>query len=514
MSETDQTAALAFLLDPRSHAGAAGPVKRVETHGAVVFLAGVNAYKVKKAVRFPFMDQTRLESRRAACEAEVTVNRHFAADLYLGVVPITRTGDGRLEFGGSGTAVEWAVHLKRFDENNTFDLVLDRGELTQSQVADVARLIRRSHEVAKVGDANWAAHSLPQVVGESLEEILAAPDLFPAQKAERLADAMRAALREVTPLLLSRGAAGKVRRCHGDLHLRNIALLDRGPVLFDAIEFDESIATTDVLYDLAFAIVDLLEHRRPDLANALLNRYLWESSDAGFELVGLAALPLFMSLRAAIRAKIAAIRYRDVDRSDVTRQEAVRYFDTASALMAPAPRVLVAIGGVSGTGKTTVAAAIASHLGRAPGAVHLRSDIARKHHLGATEQEKLPESAYSRQITEEVFATLRADAGAALAAGQSVIVDAVHRDPEERRMVQAVADRMGARFVGLWLEAPLDVMVARVAGRTGDASDATPQVVARQAQQYPGAIDWLRIDASGAADRVIASALAAAKPEA
>ena len=493
-SPADQDEVFRVLSDPATH-GMSGPIKRIDTHAAAVFLAGPNAYKVKKAVRFPFMDQSTLEMRHHACEAEVAVNRRFTPELYFGVVPVTRAG-GKLRIGGSGDPVEWMVHLKRFDETKTLDLVADRGEITPQMIARIANLILESHRVAVVGDGDIATKELGGVVDETLTELLEAPAIFSPERASTLAEAMRAAYRDVRDLLLRRGAKGRVRRCHGDLHLRNIALLERGPVLFDAIEFSESIATTDVLYDLAFALMDLWERRLRSEANLLLNRYFWGYEDPATELAGLAALPLFMSLRASVLAKIAAIRFRDVDHTPATRAEALRYFDTACELLDSARPVLVAIGGLSGTGKTTLAAQLAPFIGRAPGAVHLRSDVERKRLFGVAEFDPLPQSAYRPEVTAEVFARLRAMAETALSTGHSVIVDAVHRTPEERALVRAVADRAGTQFAGLWLDAPVEVLVRRVAERTGDASDATAAVVMDQAREPPGAIDWTRLDAA------------------
>ena len=502
----DQGEVFALLADPATH-GMSEAVKRIDTHAAAVFLAGANVYKVKKAVRFPFMDQSTLALRHHACEAEVAVNRRFTPELYLGVVPITREG-GRLRLGGSGEPVEWAVDLKRFDENRTLDLVADRGEITDGMIAAIAALVVESHRVATVGDGAAATEALGGVVEETLAELIDAPGIFPRDEAEALAVAMRAAFSGTRDLLFRRGAAGRVRRCHGDLHLRNIAVLDRGPVLFDAIEFSESIATTDILYDLAFALMDLWERSLRAEENLLLNRYLWAGSDPAGELAGLAALPLFMSLRASVLAKIAAIRLRDVSHAPATRAEATRYFATARDLLRPAAPVLVGIGGLSGSGKTALATAIAHAIGRAPGAVHLRSDIERKRLLGAEEMERLPPSAYTREITDGIFAALREMAGTALDAGHSAIVDAVHRTAEERAQIAAVAERAGARFVGLWLDAPLGVLIDRVTARAGDASDATADIVRAQAREPLDGIEWARLDASVSLDALAEAAMA------
>jgi hypothetical protein len=501
----DQEDVFSFLSEPATH-GIAQPVKRIDTHAAAVFLAGPDAYKVKKAVRFPFMDQSTLERRHQACLAEIAVNRHFTAALYLGVLPITRQHD-LLALGGEGVPVEWVVHMRRFDETRTLDLVAERGELSPAILIEIGHLIADSHRRAPVKDGRAAMDSLAGVIEETLDELVDAPSLFPVEATRSLAARMREHFRATQPLLAKRAASGCVRRCHGDLHLRNIVLLENGPALFDAMEFDEAIATIDIFYDLAFALMDLWERGLFGEANTLFNRYLWASDDLAASLEGLAALPLFLSLRAAVLAKIAAIRFRQVDHAETTRQEALRYFEAGTALLAPCDRMLIGVGGLSGSGKTTLAAAMAPAIGRPPGAVHLRSDILRKRRFGVGEFERLPDAAYTRQVTDEVFADLRAFAERALAAGHSVIVDAVHRTAPERDLLAAVADRVGCRFVGLWLDAPTPILLNRVWGRRHDASDATAAIVREQADIPLTEVGWQRLDATLAVDELTARAL-------
>jgi uncharacterized protein len=490
----DQEAVFAFLADPGTH-GLSEPVKRIDTHSAAVFLAGPDAYKVKRAIKFPFLDLSTVAKRRASCEAEVAVNRRYAPDLYLGVLPVTRAA-GRFRLGGEGDAFEWLVHLRRFDETMTLDRVAERDGLTPKLIGRVAACVLASYAAAERSDGKVATEALGEVVAETVTELTEASEVFPAAAAAAFADSMRRVFAEVKPLLLARGGEGWARRCHGDLHLRNIVLIGETPVLFDAIEFDESLASTDVLYDLAFLLMDLWERQFRPAANLLLNRYLWGSPDLAADLVGLRLLPLFLALRAAVRAKVDALRFLDVERSAEVRDSAVGYFDAALSFLAPAPLHLVAIGGLSGTGKTTLARLVGPALGRAPGAVHLRSDIERKRLFGVPELARLPASAYAPDVTKRVFATLREQAEIALRAGQSVIVDAVHREPAERRGIADVAAANGAAFTGLWLDAPLETMITRVEARGSDASDATAAVVTDQAGAPLGPIEWHRLDAS------------------
>lgn len=496
-----------FLEDPATH-GLPGKVTRIDTHGAAVFLAGADAWKVKRAVRFPFMDFSTLDKRGAACEAEIAVNRRDAPDIYLGAVPIVRR-DGALHLGGAGETVEWAVHMRRFDERLTLDHVAGRGELTPGLVARTADAVAAAHARAPRRARVDFAAALGALIDENGESLGETPELFDPAAIARLTGAARAALSRVAGLLESRAAAGDVRRCHGDLHLRNLVLLEGRPTLFDAIEFDEALATTDVLYDLAFLLMDVAERGLRFEACLLLNRYLVACREER-HLSGLAAMPLFLSVRAAIRAKVTAfgLPHAGPDRREEAEAEARRYFDFAGAALAPSTPRLLAVGGFSGTGKSTLAARLAADLAPVPGAIHLRSDVERKQLSGAGEFERLPAAAYDRATTREVYERLHRKAAMALDAGYSVIVDAVHRRAEERESLARLAEGRGVAFTGLWLEAPVDLLVERVGGRVEDASDADAAVVAMQAERGAGTIDWQRIDASDTAGDVLARARA------
>ena len=500
----DQRDVFAFLADPATHE-LREPIIRIDTHGAAVFLAGKNVYKVKRAVRFPFMDFSTLDKRRRACERELAVNEADAPGLYLGVVPISKDGF-HLKFGGGGTIVEWAVHLRRFDENRTLDRLVERNELNLEIIAKLAGVVAASHRRAPIiGGAN-AGQALQRQIEETISSLEEAPGIFAAQAVAGLRQAMQQAFARLAPLLSERENQGQVRRCHGDLHLRNIVLIEDRPVLFDAIEFDEAIATCDVLYDLGFLLMDLWTRRLSRHANLLFNRYLWICDDVERQLKGLSLLPLFLSLRAAIRAKVTILQPgTDGDHA----KDARRHFEAACGLLAPRRLDLVAIGGLSGTGKSSLAAALSGSIGRAPGAVHLRSDIERKRLFDVREFDRLPGEAYRPEATARTYQRLRDLAATALEAGQSVVIDAVHLRPEERVAVKQVASRSKAHFTGLWLEGPINTLMERIANRKKDASDATAEVVSAQAKQPTGAVDWLRVDASGPVESIVSRVLAA-----
>ena len=499
---------LDFLSRRETHGCAEGP-KRIDTHGAIVFLAGPNAYKVKRAVRLPFLDYSTLDRRKAACEAEIAVNRANAPDIYLGTVPIVRDGPN-FRIGGPGEIVEWAVHLKRFDETQTLDLVADRGELDAEAVRALAEAVLLAHQKAKVRKGSKATGALQAVIEETSAALQSDSVLFPAHEASHFTRRLGSAFASVRPLLEARESQGHVRACHGDLHLRNIVLIEGRPVLFDAIEFDEAISVTDVLYDLAFLLMDLWTRGLRDEANHLLNRYLWKVPDLEQMLAGLAAFPLFLALRAAIRAKVEAIRLHET-KAPEARSAALNYFEAARVFLKPHQPRLVGIGGLSGTGKSTLAARIAASIGRPPGAVHLRSDIQRKRMFGREELDRLPQDAYREEVSDKLYAVLNQQAAAALAAGASVIVDAMHGDAWRREELEAVSAAAGVPFTGIWLEAPADLRIERVAERIRDASDATPEVARRQIGTQPQGSAWTVIDASRPLDQISQTALAACR---
>ena len=295
----------AYLGRPSTHGGA--DVRRIDTHAAVVFLAAERAYKVKRAVRFPFLDFSTLEKRREACIAEIDANRPFAPAIYCRVVAITREPSGALAIGGAGEPVEYAVEMRRFDETKTLDRLADHGAVDLALADSLARAVAAAHARAPVVAAAPWIDALGAYVDQNDAAFREYPALFPAAAIERLAAASRAALSRIRPLLSARGTRGLVRRGHGDLHLGNIALIDGRPVPFDALEFDPLVASGDVLYDLAFLLMDLVERRLQPAANVVLNRYLAETRRAE-DLDALTTLPFLMSMRAAIRAKVTAAR--------------------------------------------------------------------------------------------------------------------------------------------------------------------------------------------------------------
>lgn len=506
----DQSAVIAFLRDPSSYGATVKRVELIETHISLVFLAGERAYKLKRAVRYPYLDFSSAERRRGACEAELALNRRTAPSLYLEVRALSRL-DGRVLFGQNGAAVDWVVVMARFDESLLFDRLALAGRLSASLLERLAEEIARFHEAAERRPEYGGAEALVATAEENERCLLAAPEgLFPENAILDLGGAVRARIAALEPLAQTRRKEGKVRRCHGDLHLRNICLLGGKPTLFDCLEFSESLASIDTLYDLAFLLMDLEHRGLSAFANRVLNRYLDMTGDDK----GLALLPLFLSLRAAIRAHVTGstiAALRAIEAKAALEAEAKTYLAFAGGVMAPARPRLIAIGGVSGTGKTTLAQSLAPELGARPGARVLRSDVLRKRLLGAPPETPLPPAAYRPAVTRLVYEALREKAAETLASGYSAVVDAVLISPQERAAVAAVAARAGAPFTGLWLSAAPETLESRVGTRRGDASDATVAVVREQLRQDPGGIDWFAVEAGGSPQECLEAARSALK---
>jgi uncharacterized protein len=487
---------------------ATAKIVRHQTHAAIVFLGGDRALKVKRAVRYPFLDFSSLEKRKAACEAELAINRKFAPQLYRRIVAITRESNGALALDGSGDPVEWAVEMVRFDEERTLDRLAQRGELDERLLAKLAIAVAAMHERAEPAEPTpWIA-ALQQFIANNTSIFRRHPELFGEAEVVDLEHQSLAAFQRLRPLLIERGQQGLIRRGHGDLHLGNIAVLDGEPVAFDALEFDPLIASGDLLYDLAFLLMDLLEFERQAAANQVLNGY-YAAARRAADCDGIAALPFFMSLRAAIRAMTTASRL-DVTK-DTTARSARRYFDLALTLLPPAKPSVVGIGGLSGTGKTALARSLAPTLAPAPGALVFRSDLERKALYGTGEHERLPAAAYRAEVSEQVYRIIIDKAARVARAGHAVIVDAVFARAEERAALETAVAAAGVEFHGLFLVADLATRVRRVSARTGDASDADAEVARKQEEFVTGPITWSRVDAAGSPAQTHANARAAIK---
>ena len=500
----DQTAVIRLLSDPATYG--VETVERIDTHASVVFLAGSRAFKLKRAVTYDYLDFSTIDRRRRCCDAELRINRRLAPTLYRGVLPIVRTSAGTLALGGDGTPVDWVVEMARFDQAALFDALAAAGRLDLTLMAPLAEEIAAFHEGSEPRPALGGEAGIRRVIEGNAAGFRAfGTDALAGAAGEALSGSARQWLRRCGALLESRRRSGCVRQCHGDLHLGNIVLRDGRPTLFDAIEFNDDLACVDVMYDLAFLLMDLWHRGLRSHANVVLNAYVAVTQD----IEALAALPLFLSCRAAIRAKTSATTaavHASPERQRQLRAGAREYLDLATRVLTPPAAAMVAIGGLSGSGKSTVARALAPSIGAVPGAVVLRSDEIRKRLWGASPLTRLGPAAYTPEMSSRVYEALTASATAIARSGHTVIVDAVFARAEDRCALERAARAADIPFAAVWLEAPEGLLVERVARRAPDASDADTGVVRMQCAQWADDVPWPRVDAAQDIETVAADA--------
>ncbi len=498
---SEQAEVIAFLSDATNYAET-GDVKRIDTHISHVFLVGDQAYKLKRAVKMEYIDFSTIQKRRDACQKELALNRRTAPEIYQEVRSINLTVDGKIGFE-AGEPVDWLVVMRRFDANGLLEAVAERGELSMLLVTKLADTIASFHQ-SITPRFNSDGHSkVVEVIDENrlcmshfVSEIFAQPDV------EDLYQQSKKRLSGLTSLLDHRALEGHIRHCHGDLHLANICIWKGEPTLFDCLEFSEELATTDTLYDVAFLLMDLWHRGLHIQASELFNRYLYMSEGAE----GLATLPLFLSMRAAIRAHVTASQAQLQPDSQERLQlieKAKAYAETALQFLRQSSPQLLAVGGLSGTGKSTLARALAPSFGAPIGAHLLRTDILRKRLFGVTPETHLDEQAYTRDQSARVYALLLQEVEQALQAGWTVIADGVFADEKERQQIAALAESHNVPFTGIWLEAPLEKLCERVDQRTADASDADSGIVQRQSRYDIGDLkDWTVVNSSGGPEQV------------
>ena len=505
---TDQSAVVAFLSNPKSYSPPADIVKLIGTHAAIVFLAGDRAYKLKRAVKLPYLDFSTLAKRKAVIEREFEINSRVTPGLYLSIVPVTHTpGGDRLELGGSGEPVDWLLVMRRFDQDALLHKMACDGRLTREVIEELGNTVEHFHRHAPAVENAGFAPSLERIAGDFETTLCGPVAQARGLKAAPYIERLRRVLASKLAFIQEREREGFVRRCHGDLHLKNIVFWEGKPRLFDAIEFDDRLATIDVLYDLAFLLMDLWHRGLKKEANVILNHYLQCASIR--EIQGLALLPLFLSFRSAIRAMtgIHALEVCGQAECESLVPEIEGYARFADETLTRRQPQLVAIGGLSGSGKSCVAREVAAAIGSPPGALHLRTDVERKIMHGVALTHRLPREAYTPESRDEVYRRVFRKAEVALTYGQSVIVDAVFPEPSQRTQVRDLALRMNAGFTGLWLQADEQLLKERVAARDADASDADAAVVERQLKTVEQPESWIKIDASGGKDATIAAIL-------
>ncbi|MCG7506047.1 AAA family ATPase [Mesorhizobium retamae] len=487
MITENQQPVIEMMSNPASY-GKLGPVEKIETHISQIFLVGQRAFKLKRAVKLPYVDFSTPALRLAACEKEVELNSETAPGLYVGVRRITRDGD-RIALNGTGELIDAVIEMVRFDQSGLLDRMAIAGKLTPGLMTQVARMVVRYHRGVPAVHSGSGTSNIGGVLDINAAGF-ASSHVFDTVEIRTLTEAFRTALARHSRLLDEREAAGRVRRCHGDLHLRNVCLLNGEPHLFDCIEFNDQIATIDILYDLAFLLMDLWHRGFPQFANLVMNRYLDEADEED----GFILLPFFMAVRAAVRAHVTATQVEEGS-ADGARlaAEARSYFELARSLLAEKPPRLIAIGGLSGSGKTTVAEAIAHAIGAPPGARIIESDRIRKALHGVPAETKLPDKAYRPEVSERVYRQIAWRSDLILAQGGCVLADAVFDKPGNRDSIERVARDRSVPFTGFWLTADPAILWSRIRERKNNPSDATVDILSRQLQRDVGQVSWRAI---------------------
>lgn len=474
------------------------PPERIDTHISVIFLTGDRAYKLKRAIRTSYLDYTDIDARKRGSDREIALNRRTAPELYIGVVPVTMNLDGELAIGGEAPPLDWLVEMTRFNPRETFDVLATADRLDDALLIPLADQCAELHRTARIIEKTDFPATLTDIISGNRTELAAAGEaVFGAAEIEALTAQHEQSFQKFKSTMDRRARQYRIRDCHGDLHLGNICLFDGRPLIFDAIEFNENFNAIDTLYDIGFLLMDLIAHGDKCAANTVFNRYLLRNPD--FD--GIRVLPFYQSIRATIRAHVLAKAARQTSNNSEIKAliaSARRYFKTAEALLEEAPPRIIAIGGYSGTGKSTLANRVAPMIGTPPGAVVLSSDLLRKRLYSVEPDSRLGSHLYRPEISDRVYGKMLECAVRAVSEGLAVIVDATFMQARSRIAIEKLAASRRIDFHGYWLTGDTDRLSRRVADRPQGASDATPEVLRQQLASSPGEIAWMHIDTTDA----------------
>jgi uncharacterized protein len=458
------------------------PIQLIQTHISYVLLTGDYAYKLKKAVNFGFLDFSTLEKRKHFCYEELRLNQRGAAELYLEVLPVTVVDDQH-HLGGTGKPVEYVLKMRQFPQDWLFSTLFEQGKLTEAHLEDLGRVVAEYHAQSPTNDYIRSFGEVPQVRAAIDENYQQTNKYIGGPQTQQQFEATKKYTDnffvERPQVFTSRIENNFIRECHGDLHLRNMALWDDKIALFDCIEFNEPFRFVDVMYDVAFTVMDLEARHRSDLANAFLNTYVEQTGD--WE--GLQVLPLYLSRQAYVRAKVTSFLLDDPNIPATAQEEAAKtaaaYYTQAYDYTQPQQGKLILMSGVSGSGKSTTA----KYLARKLPAIQIRSDAVRKHLGGISLQERGGDDLYTAEMTQKTYERLL-NLGMMLAKqGFTVILDAKYDKQHLRQDAIAQAEKHQIPLQIVYCTAPVEVMRSRLAQRTGDIADATVDLLPLQLQQ-------------------------------
>jgi len=486
------------LLAPHCYPHPVGAVRLIETHISWLLLTGSFAYKIKKPVQFEFVDFHTLDQRRRYCHEELRLNSRLAPDIYLDVVAITGTPASPV-VGGEGTAIEYAVRMREFSQDDLLDHRLAAGQIAAPHIDALGDICARFHEHAEIAAASSPYGTPEQLLAPALENFRTIDALVSGDDAhapvERLRSWTMAEHARLIDTFALRKANNRIRECHGDMHLGNIALVEERITVFDCIEFNDDFRWIDVMNDMAFAVMDFAARGRPDFGQRLLNRYLESSADYA----GLAVLRFYLVYRAMVRAKVSCIRARQSEANASLREEQwrdfVQHVALAESFARPCRPFLAITCGLSGSGKTHASQTALEHTH----AIRIRSDVERKR-LGGIDPRgssgsALDQGIYSTQMSDTTFEHLAVLARGIIAAGYSVIVDAAFIRRDRRTAFRDLAAELRIPFVIIQCSAAEEVLAARIEGRRAagtDASEANLDIL-REQKRLAEALDDIEL---------------------
>lgn len=468
------------------------PIRLLQTHVSYVFLTGDYAYKLKKPVNFGFLDYSTLEKRQHFCQEELKLNQRGAALLYLEVVPVYQSGD-TFQLEGSGEPVEYAVKMRQFPQDTLLSQVFERGELTEAVLRGLAEAIAQFHQAATTNDeirSFGTVEAVRQPFDENYEQTAG---FIGGPQTQAQFDGTQAYTDQFfatqADLLQQRIDGNWIRACHGDLHLNNICHWQDQLLLFDCIEFNKPFRFVDVMYDIAYIVMDLTAQGRTDLAATFISHYVEQTGD--WE--GLQILPLYVSRQAYVRAKVTSFLLGDPAIPEDVKQQAsakaAQYYTLAHDYVQPKPGRLILMAGLSGSGKSTTAQAISRQLG----AIQLRSDAVRKHLAGIPLQQRGDDSLYTPEISQKTYDRLLSLGILLAKQGYTVILDAKYDRVALREGAIAQSQAHDIPLNAVYCTAPEAVLQQRLEARQGDIADATVAVLANQTMEPFGSDEAINV---------------------
>jgi len=459
------------------------PIELVQTHISYVLLTGDYAYKLKKPLNFGFLDYSTLEKRQHFCQEELRLNQRGAAELYLEVLPCTVVGE-QYQLGGTGEPVEYVLKMLQFPNETLFSKMFEQGQLNEALLEELGRVVAQYHDTkTETNDYIRSFGEVEQIRAafdenyEQTQKYIGGPQTHEQfEETKQYTDQFFAQCQQ---LFKSRIQNNYIRECHGDLHLGNICLWKDKIWLFDCIEFNEPFRFVDVMFDIAYAVMDLEGQQRQDLSNAYLNTYVEVTGD--WE--GLQVLPIYLSRQSYVRAKVTSFLLDDPSVPSSVKEKvgktAANYYKLAWEYTKPRQGRIILMSGMSGSGKSTTA----RYLARQLGAIQIRSDAVRKHLAGIGLLERGGDDLYTPQMTQKTYARLL-ELGILLASeGYVVILDAKYDKQQlrEEAIAQAKEHQLPLQIISC--TAPLEVLQQRLDDRTGDIADATADLLESQFEQ-------------------------------